>query len=101
MGTDEFLKELNYDQLKYARKKADELITAIDNESKVKLWIVSNGGTNEAAFYEHEFEKAKEKLCEVIMNENFKPMDVRSFYPQIHKHVVAESEVAGWMEINT
>lgn len=101
MSTDKYLSRLDREQLKYAREKADELIAAIDDESRVKLWIVSNGGTNEAAFYEDEFNKAKEKLCELIMRDDFKPCDIRSFHPQIHRLIVAESEVAGWMEINT
>lgn len=100
VSTPEYLKSLSIDQLRKAREIADEMIKKVESEDKIVLFVVSNGGTNEACFYENEFQQAKEKLCEVIMNGRFGPKDTRSFYPQIHRYVEFESEVAGWMELN-
>jgi hypothetical protein len=100
-GTTEYLESLDPDQLKYAKGEVDRLIDKLEQQKKVRLLIVSDGWLNKACYHESEFGKAKEKLCELIMEEKFtvKEIDCRS-HPAIDTIKVYESEVAEYMELN-
>lgn len=101
MSTREFLSKLDIDQLRFAKEEAENLIRKIENQDKVSLFLVEGATVNEACFTTDEFELAKKKLCEVIMQDDFTETDLVSFHPKINKIRVYESEVAGYMALNT
>lgn len=63
MSIPEYFKTLSYDQLIFARSHADTLIKKKDNESKRKLWRISDDGVNLAFFDESEHKKAAERMA--------------------------------------
>ena len=101
MSTKDYLKSLDRGQLVFARDTAQKMIEEIEAEEKITLWIVSDRLMNIACFEEKDFDKAKKVVCEAIMSDEFKPMDVacRS-HPEIRKEIAFESEVADWMSLN-
>lgn len=62
MSTDEFLKDLDYNQLQYARQRCDELIQEKNNEAKRKVWVVSDAIIMCKYFQEDEYVCAAEFL---------------------------------------
>ena len=101
VSTREFLKKLDIDQLRRAKEIADETISAIEAEKKVRLWVIDDGNVNVACFSDDDFRKAKEKVCEIIMSDDFTKDDVFLSHPRIDRCMAYESEVSGWMELNT
>ena len=95
-----YISGLDLGQLVAAREDIDRLITNKENEEKVILWIVEGPLMNEAIFLECDFDKAKEKLCEVILKDSFSQDEVKHDHPRIIKRSVCESEVSGWMDLN-
>lgn len=100
MSIREFLKSLNYDQLLNTRSIADELIQDIESSKKIKLLIINDGFVNVACFYEHDFDKAKKKLCELIASDEFMHDNIMSEQPNLYRKLVFETEVADYMSIN-
>lgn len=100
MGISEYLSQLDLDQLRNARDVADSLIKGIEDQERVKLWVVAGTCVNEAAFKDDEFNSAKKKLCEYIMSDEFTPDDVLHDHPRINRHACYESEIPAWMELN-
>lgn len=100
MSTNDYLKKLDLDQLRYARDKAQSLINDIEEQEKVKLWVVSGVYINEACFKEDDFYAAKERLCKEIMSDEFTIDCVIHDHPKINAHICYESEVAEMMTLN-
>lgn len=63
MSTDKYLESLDYDQLLYAKRKAQSLIDGKVAEKKVKLWQVSDGLLVHQSFYDSEYVQAARFLC--------------------------------------
>ena len=103
MSTTEYLEQLDESQLEYAIIEAERLLQGKRDEKKMKLYVVQGKHVNEGCFAENEFDKAKQKLCELIMSDEFKPTDIRPLgqdHPIIIKKLVPESEVPEWMDLN-
>lgn len=101
MSTSDWLAKMDIEQLRFARDEAARRIKAIEDEERVKLYIVEGPNINEACFHEHEFGKAKEKLAEVILSDRFKETHSGADHPRIRRISVYESEVAGYMDLNS
>lgn len=101
MSTREYLAKLDIDQLRFAKKEAERLIRAKEDEERVTLYIVEGPIINEAAYSSDQFDLAKKKVCELIMSDEFTEDDVFSDHPKIARRRVRESEVAGYMNLNT
>ena len=101
MSTREYLAKLDIDQLRFAKAEAERLISKIEDEKRVSLFIVEGMHVNEACYTAEQFNLAKEKLCELIMSDDFTEDDVLHDHPKIVRRRVYESEVAGYMELNT
>jgi len=69
MSTRDYLKELDYDQLLFARNCADELIKAKDAEKRVKVWIVSDDCRNVGGFLHDDYQKAVERAHLLVDDE--------------------------------
>lgn len=54
MSTRDYLDQLTYDQLAFARRYATQRLQDLDAEPKIALWIVSEGPTNYAAFPDYQ-----------------------------------------------
>lgn len=100
MSTTEYLKDLDLDQLRFAKEVAERLIKDFEDQDQIKLWVVAGTSLNESCFCEDDFQKAKERVCELIMRDDFTQRDVLYDHPKIHRQVAYESEVAGWMRLN-
>lgn len=101
MSTREYLSKLDIDQLRFAKEEAERLISKIEDEKKITLFIVEGSCVNEACYSESEFHLAKIKLCELIMQDDFTEVDLGGFHPKISKIKVYESEVSEYMKLNT
>ena len=101
MSTREFLASLDIDQLRFAKNEAERLIRAKEDEERVTLYIVEGTAINEAAYSSDQFDLAKKKVCELIMSDEFTEDGVYSDHPKIVRRRVRESEVAGYMSLNT
>ena len=100
-STSDFLKELNIDQLYRAVEIAREIIRDIESQEKVKLIVVTDGILNVGCFAIDDFEKAKEKLCDLIMKDKFDLRKVKHREcPSMSIETVYESEVEGMMALN-
>ncbi|WP_308472631.1 hypothetical protein, partial [Neisseria gonorrhoeae] len=62
MSTTEFLKTLDYAQLKYCRDLCNNRIRAIEAEEKKMAWAVTDGGINYGWFRTEDYMKAVECL---------------------------------------
>ncbi|MGB1238558.1 MAG: hypothetical protein ACPG4U_10140 [Pseudomonadales bacterium] len=101
MHTADYLDTLNLEQLVIARDHANQLIKQMQPQTKISLLIVQDVYGNAACFHEQDFEKAKEKLVEVINNREFDCRFVNgSDHPRITKIQVHPSEVDEWMKLN-
>jgi len=67
MNTKEFLSELDYDQLVYAKKCCADLMSYKERESKIPLWIVSDDCVNLGAFVKDQYKEACELLSKEVM----------------------------------
>jgi hypothetical protein len=65
MSTTDYLKTLDYDQLKFCRERCDEMIRAIQAESKKIAWAVTDGVTNQGWFRTEDYLKAVECIAKV------------------------------------
>lgn len=70
MSIREYLKQLNYEQLRTAKDLAEEMIKAKEAEEKVPLWVVRDDALNYAAFREEQYAQAVERLCIEIKKES-------------------------------
>lgn len=101
MGTDQFIKSLDLEQLRYARDKAEERIKEIESEKKIAIIIVENSLSNDSCFLECDFEKAKVRLCELIMKDDFEDYHLKhKEQPKLTRKVIFESELGSWMSLN-
>lgn len=100
MSTKEYLSTLDLDQLKFAKEEAERRIREIEDQARVSLFIVEGASVNEACYSDNEFHIAKQKLCEVIMQDDFTKDDLGNYHPKIVRRRVYESEVVGWMGLN-
>lgn len=101
MNTRRYLQGLSLDQLRYARDTAAEMIAAKEKEDRVPLLVVQGTTVNEAYFYESDFYEAKEKLCRIIMSDQFSLSDVKSDHPRIVRQHVLPCDVHDYMALNT
>lgn len=101
MSTREYLAKLDIDQLRFAKEEAERLIRKIEDEDRVSLFIVEGTIVNEACYSADQFDLAKKKVCELIMSDEFTERDVQNDHPKIVRLRVYESEVAGYMKLNT
>lgn len=101
MGTEDWLKKMSYGQLVYARSVADRLIAKMESEERVKLWVISDGSLNHAAFPEADIQRAKDKLVELIQSGEM--LDVRNDLYRFDIQLIPyrESEVAEMLALNT
>jgi hypothetical protein len=90
MGTREYLKGLDYDQLHYARDCADDLIKAKDAETRVLVWVVSTDCRNVGGFLEHDYQKAVERAHLAV---DLEAKDGTGFTIQVEAERRRESEV--------
>lgn len=65
MGTIDFLKGLDLQQLRFARDKAEEMIAAIEDQEKVLLWAVEDRLVRES--FSIDYETAARKLLELAL----------------------------------
>lgn len=100
MSTTDFLNNLTLSQLIWARDKADEMINKIEEEGRTPLVIVEGMHTNEACFLLKDFQKAKDKLCDLIQDDEFTAKMVRCSHPKLTMHRVPSREVDSWLELN-
>lgn len=63
MSTADFLKTLDYVQLKYCREQCDYRIREIEAEEKKMAWAVTDGGINYGWFRTEDYLKAVECLA--------------------------------------
>lgn len=63
MSTTDFLKKLDYDQLRFCRDKCNEMIRSIQEEEKKVAWAVTDGGINFGWFRTDDYLKAVELLA--------------------------------------
>lgn len=100
MSTEDYLKGLDFEQLQYARDRAQALIDAKLEEERVVLLVLEGTCVNEACFKEEDFEVAKKALCAYIMTDEFTLEDVRYDHPLLVRTLVPESSVADLMSLN-
>lgn len=79
MNTREFVANLDYDQLKFAKKCIEETIQKKEDEVKVGLWVISDDMINHGAFLESDYDRAVSFLKYVIDDTN-RPDDNRQVY---------------------
>lgn len=60
-----------------------------------------DGYSNVACFTEDQLNMAKNKVCELIMSDDFKIQNINHSHPRLRGHMAYESEVAEWMALNT
>ncbi|MCJ8207673.1 hypothetical protein [Pseudomonas sp. RGM2987] len=65
IGTDDWVKTLTLDQMRYARDQMAEKIKAAEAQPKRTVWRVSNGIICEGNYREEEFEKAADHLLRI------------------------------------
>lgn len=58
MSTTDFLKQLDYEQLKFCRDKCEEMIHSIQEEEKKVAWAVTDGRLNYGWFRTEDYPKA-------------------------------------------
>jgi len=101
MSIEKYLKTLSIDQLYFAEEKCKELIGHITSQDKIKLFVIDNGLFNVACFSYDDFDKAREKLCEVIMEDGIVSRKVKQReMPSISLVSVYASEVEDLMSLN-
>lgn len=98
MSTEEFLKALDYEQLKFARDCAESLIAAKNAESRVKLFVVSDDCMNYAAFTADHYSDAVERLCDEIRKAALASPGVELLF-DLRPRMFRESEVEGMLEL--
>ena len=64
MGTNEYLRTLDLDQLRYARDRANGLIAEKEAEKKLTVWLVQDRHMNLAWFAADDYLKAAAALLE-------------------------------------
>lgn len=72
VGTDEWLKHLTVDQLRYAGDQIESKLKKIDEQKKRIVWRVSRGGYIDGNYREEEFEKAADHLVRIFKEEFMK-----------------------------
>lgn len=98
MSIESYLNNLDYEQLRNARKIAGSLINKKDNENKVTLWMISDDYVNYAAFVTDDYEKAVLRLCDEIKNAAKEaPNDPIEL--TLRTILVRESEVAVYLKL--
>lgn len=65
IGTDDWVKTLTIDQMRYARDQMAEKIKAAEAQPKRTVWRVSNGSICEGNYREEDFEKAADHLLRI------------------------------------
>ncbi len=98
MSTTDYLKNLDHDQLIYARNFANEMINKIEDEGMVTLWVVEGVHINIAHYKKDDFQKAKIKLCEAIMSDEFSSDYVGRDHPRISRERVYASEALDYLK---
>lgn len=63
MSTTDYLKTLDYEQLKFCRDKCEEMIHSIQEEEKKVAWAVTDGWINYGWFRTEDYPKAVELLA--------------------------------------
>lgn len=66
IGTDEWIKQLTLDQLRYARQQMDAKITAAEEQPWRTVWAVDDGICVDAWYREEDFEKAADHLLRIF-----------------------------------
>ncbi len=92
-GTRNWLHNLSYSQLEYARDTAVELIKKKDDEEKVKIWCVQT--THSSVYYFKEYDDAASKLKKLISDEIKKKRSVRD--AELIQISVRESELSEYI----
>ena len=103
MSIADYIGELTVDQLDYAQQQINKRITAIKEEPKVELYIVSDSNCNVGCYTAEEFQKAKEHLAKIILSDDYTINHISrrlSDSPMIIKIKVSQSEAKEYMELN-
>lgn len=66
MSIADFLRGLDYDQLKVAKEQIDRLIKQKESEQKVALFVIHNEDMNYAAFRVDQYAEGVDDLCKEI-----------------------------------
>ncbi|GAB6139912.1 hypothetical protein JCM14076_06410 [Methylosoma difficile] len=94
----DFLSQLDIDQLKNAITIANGFIAAKDAEPKVKLWVISSEWVNLAAYPEDQYEKAMQRLVELLGKEE-KERPGRDIGFFLKKYAFIESEAQEMLKL--
>jgi hypothetical protein len=103
IGTDEWIKQLTLDQLRYARQQMDAKIAAAEEQPRRTVWAVDDGICVEAWYREEDYEKAADHLLRIFKEafvkeaKDFKggPNSIHEFkqsIPSISPHRVTQLE---------
>lgn len=65
IGTDDWVKALTLDQMRYARDQMAEKIKAAEAQPKRTVWRVCHGGSCVANYQEDQYEKAADHLLQI------------------------------------
>lgn len=95
MSTTDYLKKLGYQQLCFARDKAQELIDAKNSETKKTVWQVSDGYVVHENFHGSEYIRAAEFLLEQAKKNSENSNDEKL---ELSKIAVFESEYEAYFE---
>lgn len=98
MNIKDFIENLDITDLKFAEKEIRKKIIAFENERKSVLFFVED--VNGEQYFSIDFNDAKKKLCEFIMDEDFSESLIHNFSPLIQKLLVHPSEVERYLNLN-
>ncbi|MEG7359999.1 hypothetical protein [Pseudomonas citronellolis] len=66
IGTDDWLKSMTLDQVRYAKEKAEGIIKKADEAPRRTVWCVSDGTVIDRFYREDEYEKAADRLAQIF-----------------------------------
>jgi hypothetical protein len=69
VGTDEWLKTLTVDQLRYARDQARDMVKAAEDGAKRAVWRVCRGGLCVANYQEDRYDAAAAHLVRIFQDQ--------------------------------
>ncbi len=97
VSIDDYIKELDREQLYNLVDKAEEKISDIERQQKIKLVLISGCNSNMKYFRASDLENAKKYIVSLIDSDDCN-QDNLSDFPQLKPFFVYESELAEYLE---